>query len=81
MAHFENFNMEDLQASGSPVLHRSITEKNAFSPQSRSKEMGTAEKMRKSLKDELDFKKVRLLELETENGEMKTHIEKMTLEI
>ena len=30
---------------------------------------------RMSLKNELDLKKVRMLELETENGEMKTLIE------
>ena len=36
---------------------------------------------RKSLKNELDMKKVRMLELETENGEMKTLIEQMTREV
>ena len=77
LAHFENFNIEDLQASVSPVLRRSITERNVLSP-NRSKEMDTGEKMSKNLKDELDFKKVRLLELEAENGEMKTQIEQMT---
>ena len=32
VAHFENFNMEDLGASGSPTLQRSMTEKNPLSP-------------------------------------------------
>lgn len=36
---------------------------------------------RMSLKNELDLKKVRMLELETENGEMKTLIEQMTREV
>ena len=36
---------------------------------------------RMSLKNELDLKKVRMLELETENGEMKTLIEQMTREM
>ena len=34
-----------------------------------------------ALKEELDAKKVRLLELETENGEMKSLIEQMTREV
>lgn len=33
VAHFENFNMEDLGATGSPLLHRSMTERNNLSPQ------------------------------------------------
>lgn len=37
--------------------------------------------LRMSLKDELDIKKVRILELETENGELKTVIETMSSEI
>ena len=36
---------------------------------------------RASLKNELDLKKVRMLELETENGEMKTLVEQMTREV
>ena len=36
---------------------------------------------RMSLKNELDLKKVRMLELETENGEMKSLIEQMTREV
>lgn len=32
VAHFENFNMEDLGATGSPVLQRSMTERNPLSP-------------------------------------------------
>ena len=36
---------------------------------------------RRSLKDELDIKKVKMLELETENGELKTMIEQMTKEV
>ena len=36
---------------------------------------------RMSIKNELDLKKVRMLELETENGEMKTLIEQMTREV
>ena len=34
-----------------------------------------------SIKNELDLKKVRMLELETENGELKTMIEQMTKEV
>ena len=32
VAHFENFNMEDLGATGSPMLQRSMTERNILSP-------------------------------------------------
>ena len=80
VAHFENFNMEDLQASGSPILHRSISQRQALSPKERSREMQQVDmsgsiNRRHNLKLELDQKKVRMLELETENGEMKTLIE------
>ena len=34
-----------------------------------------------SLKDELDMKKVKILELETENGEMRTIIEQLNKEV
>lgn len=37
--------------------------------------------LKMTLKDELDVKKVRILELETENGEMKTMIEHMAREV
>lgn len=43
--------------------------------------MNESLQQRRSLKDELDLKKVRLLELETENGELKTLIESMTKEV
>lgn len=32
VAHFENFNMEDLGATGTPVLQRSLTERQGLSP-------------------------------------------------
>ena len=80
--------MEDLGATGSPMLQRSMTERHGLSPQQEAKQQNQQLQMqmssngfRKSLKDELDFKKVRLLELETENGEMKTLIEQMTREM
>ena len=43
--------------------------------------MMNSNEFRLSLKNELDLKKVRVLELETENGEMKTLIEQMTREV
>ena len=32
VALFENFNMEDLGATGSPILQRSMTERHGLSP-------------------------------------------------
>ena len=79
VAHFENFNMEDLGASGSPTLQRSMTERNPLSPPRDDKnKVELNSSLRRELKYELDQKKVRLLELETENGELKTLIEQMT---
>lgn len=37
--------------------------------------MMNSNEFQRSLKNELDLKKIRMLELETENGEMKTLIE------
>ena len=82
VAHFTNFNMEDLGATGSPVLHRSMTERVALSPPSDKRPgNGYHHQDGKSLKDELDFKKVKLLELEAENGEMRTLVESLSKEI
>ena len=82
VAHFENFNMEQLGASGGN-MHRSLTERQASPPGGRKAgdPDGLArgeEPQRRSLKEELDLKKVRLLELETENGELRTIVEQMT---
>jgi hypothetical protein len=82
VAHFENFNMEQLGASGGN-MHRSLTERQALSPGGRKAgdhdgQARGEEAQRKSLKEELDLKKVRLLELETENGELRTIVEQMT---
>ena len=82
MAHFENFDIEQLGASGGN-MHRSLTERQSFSPgrlkvaELDGQTKGEAAQP-KTLKEELDQKKVRLLELETENGELKTIVEQMT---
>jgi len=86
VAHFENFNMEDLGVTGSPMLQRSMTERNNFTPQPRNDQVkqdyGNQDPTHlQGLKDDLDAKKVRLLELETENGELKALIEQMTREV
>ena len=73
--------------SGSPHLHRSMTERVNLSPTNKTQERLTGIELnqslrnRQSMKEELDQKKVMLLELETENGEMKTLIEQMTKEV
>ena len=61
-----------------------MTEKNPLSPPRDSAGRAAANdsmNQRRSLKEELDLKKVRMLELETENGELKTLIEQMTKEV
>ena len=80
--------MDDLQGTGSPGLQRSRTEKFMMSPRAAAKVEETqreytadGETNRRSLKDELDIKKVKMLELETENGELKTMIEQMAKEV
>ena len=79
--------MEDLGATGSPHLIRSMTERVNISPTNKNQERLTGIELnqslrnRQSLKEELDQKKVMLLELETENGEMKTLIEQMSKEV
>ena len=82
VAHFENFNMEQLGASGGN-LQRSLTERQSFSPgRMKAGDLDGPAKgdqvQRRSLKEELDLKKIRLLELETENGELRTIVEQMT---
>ena len=64
-------------------MHRSLTERQSFSPgrlkvaELDGQAKGEVARPR-TLKEELDQKKVRLLELETENGELKTIVEQMT---
>ena len=64
-------------------MHRSLTERQSFSPgRLKVAELDGQAKgevaQPRTLKEELDQKKVRLLELETENGELKTIVEQMT---
>ena len=71
LAHFENFDMEQLGGSGG--MHpRSLIERQQLSPDKARNDQGL------SYKEQLDHKKVRVLELETENGELKTMIEQLT---
>ena len=70
LAHFENFDMEQLGGSGG-VHPRSLTERQPHSPDRTKNDQGL------SYKEQLDHKKVRVLELETENGELKTMIEQL----
>ena len=70
LAHFENFDMEQLGGSGG-VHPRSLTERQPHSPDRTKNDQDL------SYKEQLDHKKVRVLELETENGELKTMIEQL----
>ena len=61
------------QLGGSGGMHpRSLTERQQLSPDKARNDQGL------SYKEQLDHKKVRVLELETENGELKTMIEQLT---
>ena len=88
VAHFEQFNMEDLQGTGqskerkilSPDLSKIEDQKGENSVEIK-ETTADFEQFRKNVQEQLNEKKVRLLELEAENGELKNIIEQMTNDV
>ena len=88
VAHFEQFNMEDLQGTGqskerkilSPDLSKIEDQKGENSVEIK-ETTADFEQFRKNVQEQLNEKKVRLLELEAENGELKSVIEQMTNDV